>query len=206
MGIVIIVCGVLTLFDPQRWAKKIVATGVGPGLRGDADPNAAASQHMAKLGDGIRACVDYHWTESLALNNLGNALVLEKQLDRAEAVLRKAVEMDPTWSAAWYNLGNIARERHDMQQAVTCFEKAAQHSPWMTEYRTNYGLALAHVGRSEDAINQLKLVTSQLPHSVDAYLNLAFAARTFHRDETADEAYRKATELAGWRFSKSTWH
>lgn len=51
------------------------------------------------------------------------------EFDQAVALLRKALEISPTSSTLWKDLGDIYRTRRDIAQAQTCYESALRYDP-----------------------------------------------------------------------------
>ncbi len=76
------------------------------------------AQAIAILEEGERSCPEAH-----VLSTLGQALAAEHQSSRAEAVLRRAIEMDPSISEAHYKLSSLLRERGQLEEAQTELNK-----------------------------------------------------------------------------------
>jgi len=53
---------------------------------------------------------------------LGNAYYKEKQYDNAEIHLRKAVELNPTYSTAWKVLGRVLADSEQYQEALQAYD------------------------------------------------------------------------------------
>lgn len=78
------------------------------------------------------------------LSALGSANLRLGRLGQAETLLRRAVEQDPTFSAAWNNLGVILMERGKTAEAAETFRRAfATDNGNSDEIRDNLALALA---------------------------------------------------------------
>ncbi len=71
-------------------------------------------QAIAVLEEAERSCPEAH-----VLSTLGQALAAEHQTSRAEAVLRRAIEMDPSISEAHYKLSSLLRDRGQLEEAQT---------------------------------------------------------------------------------------
>lgn len=75
---------------------------------------------------------------------------------RVQALLEKAVALDPTLSEAFLQLGIVHFERKDFPQAIAAYQQAIQLSPLMEQ--AHYRLAQAYrlSGQSDKAQNELK--------------------------------------------------
>jgi Tfp pilus assembly protein PilF len=72
------------------------------------------SQAIAVLEEAERTCPEAH-----VLSTLGQALAAEHQNSRAQAVLRRAIEMDPSIFEAHYRLSLLLRNSGHLQEAQT---------------------------------------------------------------------------------------
>ena len=78
------------------------------------------------------------------LSALGSANLKLGRLNQAEELLRRAVDEDPAFAAAWNNLGVILMERGKVAEAAQVFRRAfATDSGNSDEIRDNLRLALA---------------------------------------------------------------
>lgn len=82
------------------------------------------------------------------LSALGSANLKLQRLNQAERLLRSAVKLDPTFAAAWNNLGVILMEQGKTQEAREIFRRAfATDNGQSDQIRDNLLLAIA---KSED--------------------------------------------------------
>jgi Flp pilus assembly protein TadD len=80
------------------------------------------------------------------LSALGSANLKLGRLGQAETLLRRAVDEDPTFAAAWNNLGVILMERGKIPEAAQVFRRAfATDNGNSDEIRDNLRLALANL-------------------------------------------------------------
>lgn len=80
------------------------------------------------------------------LSALGSANLHLGRLNQAETLLRRAVDADPTFAAAWNNLGVILMERGKIGEAAQVFRRAyATDNGHSDEIRDNLRLALANL-------------------------------------------------------------
>lgn len=119
------------------------------------DPYALASQaHLlsqaGRRRDAIALLSDltardgsngHHWF------NLGFLLEQERELDRAEAALRRATELSPQLDRAWYGLGLVLIQLRRFDEAVEALKRNTELQP-MSPYGW-YQLARVHVDRHD---------------------------------------------------------
>jgi tetratricopeptide (TPR) repeat protein len=108
---------------------------------------------------------------------------------RAEAALRKAVELDPKLACAWTNLGALRLAERDASEALACFTRAMECDPDQPEAPYNVGYLLLEQRRIDEAIALLARAVALDPAFADAHFNLAAAL---------DEVGARARALAHW--------
>ena len=93
----------------------------------------------------------------------------------AEALYRRALEIDPALAAAMTNLGNLRYRLGDVADARRLYERALDHDPTQAEARYNLGNLLEDLGETDLAIAELRRVTQVAPDFADAHYNLGLA-------------------------------
>ena len=93
----------------------------------------------------------------------------------AEALYRRALEIDPALAAAMTNLGNLRYRLGDTADARRLYERALDHDPTQAEARYNLGNLLEDLGETDLAIAELRRVTQVAPDFADAHYNLGLA-------------------------------
>jgi len=89
------------------------------------------------------------------LSALGSANLKLGRLNQAENLLRRAVEEDPAFAAAWNNLGVILMERGKTAEAAQIFRRAfATDNGNSDEIRDNLRLALAKLENPANTVQQ----------------------------------------------------
>ncbi|WP_375280304.1 tetratricopeptide repeat protein [Pseudooctadecabacter sp.] len=89
------------------------------------------------------------------LSALGSANLKLGRLGQAEDLLRRAVEEDPTFAAAWNNLGVILMEQGKTPEAAQVFRRAfATDNGNSDEIRDNLRLALAKLEDPDNTVTQ----------------------------------------------------
>ncbi len=122
-----------------------------PGVAGQGDVDGLLVGHrLMAAGEyelALKAYTRAAATQGLnvdTLSALGSANLRLGRLGQAERLLRRAVEEDPDFAAAWNNLGVILMETGQLAEAVEVFRRAfATDSGQSVEIRDNLRLALA---------------------------------------------------------------
>jgi protein O-GlcNAc transferase len=76
--------------------------------------------------------------------------------DRAEAAFRAALRIRPAYGDAHANLANLLAARDVFEQAAWHYARAVRLVPNSGLYRFNYGVALAHLNRYDEAQAQFR--------------------------------------------------
>ncbi|CAN5497715.1 hypothetical protein BH10PLA1_BH10PLA1_17890 [soil metagenome] len=86
---------------------------------------------LGQLDDAIAACrkaIDLRPRDSAAFNNLGNALQSKAEPDLATEAFLQSLSIDHNNIKAWNNLGNVQFTQGKIEEAITSYAHAAQHS------------------------------------------------------------------------------
>jgi tetratricopeptide (TPR) repeat protein len=119
-------------------------------------PLACVSQKLARL---VRLQPDN------ALANYFYAMALWKESGRSadaqtmqqvEAMLTKAITIDPKCADAYLQLGNLQASRHDYQKAIASYSKAIEANPHLSDAHYRLGVAYERVGEKEKARLELQ--------------------------------------------------
>ena len=103
----------------------------------------AAEQYELAIGAFTRAALEKGLTAEI-LSGMGTANLQLGRLHQAETLLRRAVETDEEFPAAWNNLGVVLMERGKTAEAEQVFRKAyALDNGESDAIRDNLRLALA---------------------------------------------------------------
>lgn len=136
-----------------------------PGVAGESDIDGlivghrlmAAGEYELALEAYLRAAGQQGLNVD-TLSALGSANLRLGRLGQAEDLLRRAVDEDPDFAAAWNNLGVILMERGKIPEAAQVFRRAfATDNGNSDQIRDNLRLALAKLdnpGYGEDQENE----------------------------------------------------
>ena len=116
-------------------------------------------------------------TNSLAYNNLGNALVDLGEFSKAIECYHKALKYHPEYADARYNLAEAYRQAGDVDKAIAEYKRVIQMYPKYLKARNNLGSIYALQGKYDLAIAQFEEVLKVDPHNESARNNLVNARR-----------------------------
>lgn len=105
----------------------------------------AAGEYELALRAYYRGAVEQGLTADV-LSALGSANLRLGRLGQAEELLRQSIEADPTFPAAWNNLGVVLMEKGEYGEAMRVFQQAfALDSGQSDSIRENLRLAIARM-------------------------------------------------------------
>ncbi len=159
-----------------------------------------ADEAVRTLDEGVR---DNPGDYAL-LSTLGTLLVMGRQDDRAEEVVKRAlavVDFDPD---AWNNLGGIRMRKGDLERAIECFDRAVALDGTFALGYLNIGAARLsqyfNKGRNPDmlvlAVDNFRRAASLDPELLPAWRGLGVAAMTAGNVDEAIEAWEKAVAIS----------
>jgi tetratricopeptide (TPR) repeat protein len=104
----------------------------------------------------------------------------EANYRKAAEDFRKAITIDPTYSAAYVYLGRVQNALFEDNDALASFRKAIEIDPDYLEARTSYAAALLDQGDLDEATRQLDFVTRRNGENGTAWylLSQAYARKT----------------------------
>jgi len=121
--------------------------------------------------------------------------VKASQLDEAEKLYRRAIELDPWLAIAYTNLGNIRFRRGDEDEAEKLYLKALTLDTAQPEAQYNLGYVMLERGRPVEAIAFFKGAIASDPQFADAYFNLAMAHEQAGESAKARPCWRRYLEI-----------
>jgi tetratricopeptide (TPR) repeat protein len=125
--------------------------------------------------DSLRALLREHADHVGAANDLAWQLAMEgRELDEALALAQRAARIQPVANTL-DTLGWVQLKRGDSAAAAVSFEQALKLDPNASSIRYRYGLALEELGRSDDAMHELReaLGTGPFPEAEAARAEVA---------------------------------
>jgi tetratricopeptide (TPR) repeat protein len=119
-----------------------------------------------------------------------------RQLPEAVTAYRRAIQSDPAYFDAYYNLGVVSVQAGNLPLALWAYEMALAIEPDSHDARFNFALALKQANYPIDAANELEKVLAKSPGDVYAHYALgALYAVQLREPAKAREHYQKVLEL-----------
>ncbi|MGF1494683.1 MAG: tetratricopeptide repeat protein [Microcoleaceae cyanobacterium] len=107
--------------------------------------------------------------------SLGNLLLNQGRIDKAESCYRQVIQLDPGCSDAYHNLGEIFSARGDWQRATAAYQRAIQLNPSAFESYNSLGKALASQERWDEVLECYRQALNLNPRVLMALQNLTKA-------------------------------
>src|SRR5882724_1468989 len=117
------------------------------------------------------------------------------QWDDAIDAYRRVVAIDPTYAAAWNNLGLLLHRMGRYDEAESAYASALEQDPHCCEAAYNLGSLHEDRGAPEDAIFDYRRALELSPDYADAHFNLAGALARNGRDGEAIKHWQRYLEL-----------
>ncbi len=120
----------------------------------------------------------------------------ENNFPVAVAAYRSAIQADPSFFVAQFNLGLAAYDADDLPASLRAYETALAIDPISVAARYNFALSLQKSGYYRDAANELEKMLAVAPTDIRGHLALAnlYAQRLSDRT-AAREHYQKVLQL-----------
>lgn len=121
----------------------------------------------------------------------------EKDFPTAIEYYSKAIQKDPAWFEAYFNLGLACYGSGEYSSSLLAFENALALKPDSWETRYNFALALNKADHPNEAIVELKKVTRLKDSYANAWLEMGVIYQNRFADiDNAYNAYQKFITLA----------
>ncbi|MHB8473111.1 MAG: tetratricopeptide repeat protein [Gammaproteobacteria bacterium] len=139
--------------------------------------------------------------ESLDELSVGDALALAVrlhrlgQLDDAETLYRRTLDVTPEQSDALHFLGVLLHQRDQSDSAIDLIRRSIELDPAHADRHNNLGNVLVERGRLAEATEAYQAAIARRPDHADAWNNLGALLRELRRFDEAAVAYQKAIEL-----------
>jgi tetratricopeptide (TPR) repeat protein len=117
------------------------------------------------------------------------------QWEDAIVAYRRVVAIDPTYAAAWNNLGLLLHRMGRYDEAESAYASALEQDPHCCEAAYNLGSLHEDRGAPEDAILDYRRALELSPDYADAHFNLAGALARNGRDGEAIKHWQRYLEL-----------
>jgi tetratricopeptide (TPR) repeat protein len=146
----------------------------------------AAFQKAVEAGYQKNAYL-YHWW-AVALHGQGD-------LEGAVAKLKLAIQLEPKYAAAWFNLGRALQDQQKLPEALAAYHKAIALDPKGAGAWNNLGVVFQDQNRLLEAIAAYLRAIDLDPKFANAHSNLGSALHYQGRLDEAESAYRRAIQV-----------
>src|SRR5579862_5534105 len=176
--------------------RRTVAAQAGPAA--PPPPQLAQAFASFKSGNldeaerGYAALVASHPRLAVAHNHLGLIAKARGQVERAEALLRRAVELDPGDISGSVNLGNLLSGLGRHAEAEPLYTRALELSPESEDCLINMGWTRYNRGDAAGALDFYRRVLAKHPSSPRALNGRGLCLTKLGRTDEAEAAYRRA--------------
>lgn len=133
--------------------------------------------------------------KAIEIANKGVEHLTNRSFEAAERELRLAIQTDPSYETAYYNLGKAYQAQRKWDKAIEAFESAVQRSPDNANFRYDLGEANSETKRYDRAEAELKKATELDPKLFKAFWRLGLVYLYQEKPKEADSALRQAIEL-----------
>lgn len=133
-----------------------------------------------------------HWD---SLHLLGLTYVQGGEAETGIAHIRKAIELNPGFAEAHYNLGNALLTLQQPERALSSFDHAVRLNPQDALYHLERGNALKELGRLPEAIESYQRAVRLDGGYAEAHNNLGIALKEAGRTDEALQSYDAALRL-----------
>ena len=150
----------------------------------------SAGAGWPQTAEGSRARVEQLWREALTAQQA-------QQYDKAIALYREALAIDPELVEAEVNLGLMYQLKSELEPAIACFKLALRQAPDLYAPNLLTGLDYQRLSQPEQSLPYLSKSVALQPKDAKAVLGLANSDLQLHRYGLARELFARAVELDG---------
>lgn len=120
--------------------------------------------------------------------NRGTLYLQREDFERAVFFFRRATELDPLMTRAYFNLGFVFQRQGRLGEAVEIFKQAIDLQPTLFDAYYNLALVYHDAGRLQEAINSLQTLLRKNPEYARAYY---LAAVIFSKNPRQNDQARR---------------
>jgi tetratricopeptide (TPR) repeat protein len=182
-----------SLSDRRRAVRQAAAQALA-----DVPPSQLSREQLAARSAGLNELRTRHRAESdLPDGPFNRAVLAEAEGKRSEAVVlySRALDLDPTFLPATFNLSNLLNRIGANPEAHLVLTAGLDHSPDNGDLYYSRGLLRAEMGRVELALDDLLQAGRRLPRRPRVHYNGGLLLQQLGRLEHAETSLRRAVEL-----------
>ncbi len=115
----------------------------------------------------------------------------------AEALILRALKLDPNAALFWIHLGDLYRVTERWQDAVAAYQNAAEKAPSHAPSFFFLGLSLSRLDRHEEALRAFRRTIELAPQALEAFDNYALTLQVLGRNDEALAVFHELLRRAG---------
>jgi tetratricopeptide (TPR) repeat protein len=159
---------------PPEAPAAFVAQGSAAVLRGRAQA-ALERDDIVEAGRLYRRVLERRPDDPVATAYLGAIATREGRFDEAEALLERALALDPLAADSHNNLGMLRHAQARFAEAIAAYRRALELAPGHGAVHNNLGLSLQESGALDEAIASFREAVRAMPANASAHWNLSLA-------------------------------
>ncbi len=153
-------------------------------------------QRMEEAIAQFQAVVQMRPEDAEAVSTLGKAYLAQgKHLDEAERCFRRAIALQSENALHHFRLGEVLRQRGQMQDALPCLQEAMRLRPYSHEIAANLGNLLRALGQLDEAEHLLREAITWKPEYSPLHNNLGMICIETGRVKEAFDCFNEAIRL-----------
>jgi len=143
--------------------------------------------------DGLKSILRQFPNSVNAMRHLATCYLSKKtQLEDAEALVRRATQLAPSFAGAWMTLASVLMEKHNVMEAIQAYEEVTRLEPRNSESWAGLANAYAAGMYPEEAANAFKRSLELNPNVPGVQMGYGHVLKTIGQQEDALTAYRAA--------------
>lgn len=110
---------------------------------------------------------------------------------------KKAIEVNPRYSYAYNNLGNIYKNRQEYNKAIDCYKNAVENLSTYTLALANMAICLLQIEKYQEAFTAFKRAKEMLPTDNNnlSESNRAFLKENLEKFDKEGEKWKKTGSI-----------
>ena len=154
-----------------------------------------SEKNISEAAKYYQYLIDQEYKDHRVFSNYGVILKNKGKLQEAESLLRKAIELNPEYAIAHYNLGNTLKDLGKVAEAESSLLQAIELKSDYTDAHLNLGLIFKNIGKLQEAELSTRKAIELNPNYADAHNNLGLIFKDLGKLQEAEVSYRKAIEI-----------
>lgn len=143
----------------------------------------------------INSLINEFQDEAILFNIKGACYAGVGQLDIAVENYEKAIEINPDYAKAYYNLAGAFEEQNKYDKAVQAYKKSISLEPENPQAHNNLGNVYKDLEKYTDAIHSYEQALRNQPDYIEAYYSLGSTLQDIGKLDEAIEYFKKVLQL-----------